>query len=179
MQDGRCIEAYAVGRGEMLGIPELLGAPGAPAHVARGAMTSECSSVELTTLRLLLPELPTLAELLPRMAVALLEQVQQVLACNCLHSVEHRCARWLLMTRDRVGDEFEQTHDALAQLLAVRRASVTVSVGALQKAGLIANRRGRIWIVDRAGLETAACECYTAVRANAPDRFSDRSGATN
>jgi CRP-like cAMP-binding protein len=175
VNDGRCIEAYPVGRDALLGIPELLGASGTSTRTARGAVASECSSVSLATLRALMPELPRFAELRPRMAVVLLEQSQQVLACNGLHSVEHRCARWLLMTHDRVGDEFGQTHDALAQLLAVRRASVTVSMAAFQKARLIASRRGHIRIEDGAGLEMAACECYTAVRASALDRLSDRS----
>ena len=169
MQDGTCIEAYAVGRDGLLGIPQLLGETCSSTCVAVGAVTGVCWRVALPTLRALLPELPMLAAMLPRMLVALLDQVQQVLACNTLHTVEQRCARRLLMTHDRVGDEFEQTHHMLAQLLAVRRAGVTVAAGAFQKAGLITYHRGRIRIVDRAGLEAAACECYPVMRAPAID----------
>ena len=80
--------------------------------------------------------------------------------------MEHRCARWLLLTHDRVAaDQFPITHEFLAQMLGVRRASVTEAVGTLQQAGLIAYRRGKMTVVDRAGLVAAACECYRVIRA--------------
>ena len=173
MQDGTCIETYVVGRDGVLGIPQLLGDARSSTCVVVGAAAGACWRVALATLRELLPELPTLAGMLPRMLVALLDQVQQVLACNSLHTVEQRCARRLLMAHDRIGDEFAQTHQMLAQLLAVRRAGVTVSASGFQKAGLITYQRGRIRIVDRAGLEAAACECYAVIRAPAPDLRDD------
>ena len=74
-------------------------------------------------------------------------------------------ARWLLACRDRVGtDEFPLTHEFLAVMLGVRRATVTVTAGTLQTAGLIAYRHGRVTVRDRAGLEESACECYAAIR---------------
>jgi len=105
---------------------------------------------------------------LRRYTHAYLTQVAQTAACNRAHQLDQRCARWLLMTHDRVdgGDEFPLTHEFLAFMLAVRRAGVTVSLGALQHAGLVRYSRGVITLVDRAGLERASCECYRVVRAH-------------
>ena len=168
MRDGTLIEAYAVGRDGMVGIPHLFGDPGSPAGTVLGEVPGMCRRVALATLRELLPTLPALEALSRRLLVALLDQVQQAVACNSLHTVEQRCARWLLMTHDRVGaDEFLLTHEVLAQMLAVRRAGVTVAAGALQKAGFITYSRGHVRILDRAGLEAVACECYAVVRAHA------------
>lgn len=90
----------------------------------------------------------------------------QGVACNRLHGVDERCARWLLMTHDRVGaDTFVLTQEFLAQMLGVRRASVTVAAGVLQSAGIIRYTRGKITVTDRPRLEAASCECYRAVRA--------------
>jgi CRP-like cAMP-binding protein len=78
--------------------------------------------------------------------------------------VSERCARWLLMTQDRVGrDEFQLTHEALATMLGVRRAGVSIAAAGLQHAGYIRYSRGRCAIVDRVGLEGVACECYEAI----------------
>ena len=113
---------------------------------------------------------PRLGELLPRYSRTFFDQVAQSVACNRLHSVEQRCARWLLMTHDRVGrKDFTLTQEFLAYMLGVRRPGVTVAAGALQRAGVIHYTRGRIRVLDRRGLETAACECYGAVR----DRFAE------
>jgi CRP-like cAMP-binding protein len=167
MRDGTLIEAYAVGRNGMAGIPDLLGDPGSIAGVVLGEVPGVCLRVPLATLRAMLPELPTLEALLPRLLLALFDQVQQAVACNSLHTVEQRCARWLLMTHDPIGgDEFLLTHEVLAQMLAVRRAGVTVAAGMLQKAGLVTYRRGHVRVLDREGLEAAACECYAVVRAH-------------
>ena len=106
-----------------------------------------------------------LHRLMHRYVDAFLCMVSQLAACNCLHSLEQRCARWLLMTQDRVGaDTFPLTQEFLAQMLGVRRASVTVVAGMLQQAGLITYRRGVITIADRARLEAASCECYRIIR---------------
>jgi hypothetical protein len=91
--------------------------------------------------------------------------VSQSAACNRLHPLEERAARWMLMTHDRVdADTFPITHDFLASMLGVRRPSVTVAAGILQRAGFIQYRRGRMTIIDREGLEASACECYAIVR---------------
>jgi CRP-like cAMP-binding protein len=95
----------------------------------------------------------------------LLIQVQQTAACNALHAVEARLSRWLLQARDRVqSNTILLTHEFLSQMLGVRRTTVTVVANALQQAGLIRYHRGHIEILDRAGLEAKACECYEAIR---------------
>jgi CRP-like cAMP-binding protein len=92
-------------------------------------------------------------------------QIMQTTVCNALHTAEERGCRWLLMTHDRVRkDEFRLTHEFAAAMLGVRRPTMTLIAGSLQKAGLINYRRGYVTIVDRIGLEAAACECYEAVR---------------
>jgi CRP-like cAMP-binding protein len=102
-----------------------------------------------------------------RYSQALLSQIMQTTVCNGLHSVEQRCCRWLLMTRDRVGsDELKLTHEFMAIMLGVRRPTVTLVVGDLHKAGLVSNARGIINILDRQRLEETACECYATVKAN-------------
>ena len=94
-----------------------------------------------------------------------LDQVSQSVACNRLHTLEERCARWLLMTDDRVAaDHFELTHEFIATMLGVRRAGVTVALGTLQRLEMIRSSRGRITVLDRARLEQASCECYRITR---------------
>jgi CRP-like cAMP-binding protein len=103
--------------------------------------------------------------LLHRYSEFVYETVAQSAACNRLHVIEQRCARWLLMSHDRVGrDSFDLTQEFLAEMLGVRRPGVTVAMGILEKSGLIAHARGNITIVDRAGLERVSCECYRTIR---------------
>jgi CRP-like cAMP-binding protein len=101
-----------------------------------------------------------LRELLHRYARALFDQVTQSAACHALHTVPQRCATWLLQCRDRTGGDFPLTHESLARMLGVRRASVTESARALQALGLIRYRRGRVEVLDAGGLAAAACPCY-------------------
>lgn len=95
----------------------------------------------------------------------LLSQVMQSVACNCLHTIEERMCRWLLMMHDRAENEFlTYTHEFLAHMLAANRTSITISARSLQNKGLITYRRGLMQVRDRAGLENASCECYSIVR---------------
>ena len=100
-----------------------------------------------------------------RHSQALSTEVMQTMACNTLHSAEQRTVRWLLMSHDRIGPhEFELTHEFLAAMLGLRRATVSVILGKLQKEGIVDQRRGYITISDRPGLQRAACECYETVK---------------
>jgi CRP-like cAMP-binding protein len=94
----------------------------------------------------------------------LLAQIQQTAACNALHPTESRLARWLLQTRDRIDtDVLPLTQEFLSQMLGVRRTTVNLVARQLAQAGVIKNRRGRIIVTDRKGLEDVACECYAIV----------------
>jgi CRP-like cAMP-binding protein len=166
LADGTLIENGTVGSEGMAGIPLVLGVDWTPAAIT-GQVPGVARRVDATTFRALLPELPGLRALLGRYMLYLTAQVSQSLACNSVHTVNERCARWLLMTHERVErDEFALTHEVLAQMLAVRRAGVTVAAGALQQAGFIRYSRGKVAIVDREGLERAACECYSIIQAH-------------
>jgi Crp-like helix-turn-helix domain len=104
-------------------------------------------------------------QLLHRYTRAFLLQVAQTASCTRAHSLEERCARWLLMTHDRVGEaSFPLAQEFLATMPGVRRAGVGVAAGILQRAGVIRYRRGQITVLERAGLEAASCECYAVVR---------------
>ena len=106
-----------------------------------------------------------LRRLLYRYQVAFVAQVMQGVACNGLHSIGQRCCRWLLTTQDRLGSyELEITHEFLAQMLGVRRASVTDVLRPLQEDGLIRAQRGKVTILDPKGLASASCECYRVIR---------------
>jgi|SRR6478672_4050383 CRP-like cAMP-binding protein len=98
--------------------------------------------------------------------------MMQTTACNALHHVQQRCARWLLMTHDRMHEQdFHLSHEFLAVMLGVQRPTVTTVAGGLQQAGLIRYTHGRVSVLDRRGLEAASCECYAIVRAHF-DRFA-------
>jgi CRP-like cAMP-binding protein len=103
----------------------------------------------------------TLRGVVLRLIGAALAMLSQNAACNRLHSVEQRCARWLLEASNRIGsDTMAMTHEFLSWLLGVRRAGVTETASQFQRSGLIRYSRGRLTIIDRAGLEARACECY-------------------
>ena len=123
---------------------------------------------------------PALRIALGSYMVSMFILVSQSAACNRLHPVEERCARWILMTHDRVdSDTVPLTQDFLASMLGVRRPSVSVAAGILQKAGLVSYSRGRMTVIDRDGLEAAACECYAIVRGqfdNMPGGEASRPG---
>jgi CRP-like cAMP-binding protein len=164
MNDKVVIEVATVGNEGMLGAPVVLGVD----HSARQAF-AQVPGVALRMpareLRRAMAEHGELRERLLRYVQVLNNQIGQSTACNQAHSIDERMCRWLLMCHDRVGgDEIPLTQEFLAQMLGVRRPSVTVVAGMLQKAGLIRYSRGRITVLDRAGLEAGSCECYEAVR---------------
>jgi CRP-like cAMP-binding protein len=148
----------------MVGVPVVLGAASTHSQ-AIGQVAGRAARVDAGRFREWLATADGALTLLLRYAQALVEQTAQSVACNRKHAMEERCARWLLATRERVGsDRFELTHEFLAAMLGVRRASVTVAAGMLQQAGTIRYTRGRVTILDGERLEEASCECYRVVR---------------
>ena len=121
--------------------------------------------VRADTLRKLLASNPELQQILGRYAAGLAMQVAQTSACNRLHKVEERLARWLLIAQDRVkSNTVRITHDFLATMLGSDRPSVTLAAGILQRNGIIKYERGSVTIVNRRKLERFACECYAVIR---------------
>jgi CRP-like cAMP-binding protein len=163
--DRGTVEIGTVGREGMLGVPVLLASD---STALRAFVQVEGRGVRLAADRLagVLDSLPALRRLLLRYTQSLFDQVAQSVACNRLHTLEERCARWLLMVHDRVGEETLPLKQAfLADMLGVHRPAVTLAAGALQRAGLIRYSRGKVHVLDRTGLENAACRCYAIVRA--------------
>ena len=163
-EDGTTVEMATIGREGLIGVDTLLGGDAAlgcyVVQVAGSAL-----AVEASRFRAALRASRTLRTACEAYAQAFFAQILQNVACNALHTVERRCARRLLMSHDRSdGDTFALTQEVLAEMLGVRRSTVTLIDRALQKAGLIAYHRGAITVRDRPGLEAAACECYGMVR---------------
>jgi CRP-like cAMP-binding protein len=160
------LELGLIGNEGMLGATLALGVNAAPCRaVAQGP--GSAWRISATQLRQLLQECPRLLRTLKRYLYVLLTQLSQNAACGHFHEVEPRLARWLLMTHDRAhADNFHLTHEYLAEMLGVRRSGVTIAAGALQLRQLIHYSRGLITILDRPGLEAAACECYNALGAD-------------
>ena len=178
MQDGVAVEIVTVGREGMVGLPIFLGGGQTPT-TAFCQIAGRSLRMSADAFRAALAVNPVLNTLLLRYTQALLTQVSQSAACNRVHPVEERCARWLLSTHDNVaGEGFELTQEFLAEMLGVRRPRVSVAASILQRAGFIRYSRGRIQIVDRAGLEGAACECYGVI-AREYARLFDFGGENN
>jgi CRP-like cAMP-binding protein len=164
MADGSAVETATVGREGMIGLAVFLG-DGRTSLQAFCQVPGDALRLEARRLRQELARGEQLRGLLGRYTQALIAQIAQASACNRLHPLRQRCARWLLQTRDRVrSDTFELTHQFLSQMLGVRRATVTELAGEFEREGLIRNHYGRIVILDRAGLERTACECYRIIQ---------------
>ena len=160
MPDERSIEVVTVGKEGVMGLPVLWGADILPA-VSIGEVPGYALKVAAEPFRRIIEEHPALNHALQLYCQALFVLVGQGLACNSLHSLEERCARWILMAYDRVSkNKIVLTQEILAQMLAVRRPAVTLAAGALKRAGLIEYSRGVLTILDHNALEAAACGCY-------------------
>jgi len=173
MENGSAIEVATIGNEGLIGHAVALGVATSPnrviVQIADGAWRIEAKALCEEA-----SKSDALRGLLQDYHAAFMAQVSQSVACNGLHQLEKRCCRWLLMTRDRVeSDELRLTHEFLAIMLGVRRASVTEVLGPLQTAGLIRCHRGLITLLDRAGVEAHSCECYRAVK-NEYDRLLSR-----
>lgn len=159
------VEVATIGPEGMAGLPAFLGTTQS-SMIAFAQISGESLRMAVKRFRAHCEAQPALRDVLLKYTQAFITQVGQSSACNRLHPMEERCARWILMTYDRVASErFGLTQEFLAQMLGVRRATVTVAAGALAHAGLIEYTRGEITVLDRDRLEEASCECYGIVEA--------------
>jgi CRP-like cAMP-binding protein len=173
MQDGAAVEGATIGNEGLVGVAVFLGET-APNEEMVVQVAGEAARMPAADFRRSIAGSLNLQTQLQRYTLALMNQLGRTAGCNRLHSVEERCARWLMMSRDRVGREtFPLTHESLAGTLGVRRASVTEAAGTLHRAGIIDYTRGWMTILDSAGLEAAACEDYRLSR-EAYDKLYDQ-----
>jgi CRP-like cAMP-binding protein len=163
LEDGRMVEVATVGREGAVGVAAGLdGLPVSSASIVQGEHGT-CYRMAARAYRREMDRRGAFYELLTRYAQAFVGVIMQSTACNAVHSVEQRLARWLLMAQDRMGgDGFPLTQEFVAMMLGANRPTVTVVAGTLQKAGLITYHRGHLTILDREELESASCECYRA-----------------
>lgn len=165
LADSTAAEVGVVGNEGMIGISVLLGIDTTPGK-ALVQIQGEAMRMRTADFKAEVLAGSSLHTLLQRYTYVMINQISQTVACNRYHSVEERCCRWLLMSHDRANsDSFPATQEFLSEMLSVRRASVTVVAGMLQKAGLIRYSRGKMTILDRPGLEEVTCECYGSVKA--------------
>ncbi|HEX3601343.1 MAG TPA: Crp/Fnr family transcriptional regulator [Lacipirellulaceae bacterium] len=163
MADGNSIEVGTIGREGMAGGILVMDSDRVP-HRYFTQVEGRAQRIDATVLKREAEQHPELKRLILRYEASLLAQSMQGIACNGLHSVEQRCCRWLLMARDRSdSNDIALTHEFLALMLGVRRASVSDVLGPLHDAALIRSTRGQITILDRDGLEKGACECYRVI----------------
>jgi CRP-like cAMP-binding protein len=164
MKDGKTAEAGIVGNEGFTGTPAAVGLSMSPLR-AVVQISGDGFRVEVGALQNTLESAPRLQWMLSRYAVVLGMQVAQTAACNRLHDIEQRLARWLLMTRDRVDSgSMPITHDFLATMLGTDRPTVSLAAGVLQRKELIEYTRGAVKIVNRRKLEDSACECYGVIQ---------------
>ncbi len=163
MKDGQQIEVGTIGREGVSAIPLILGAT-TTLNECYCQVAGSAVKIGVALFQSLKADL-TFGSLLDRYVQAYVNMLGQLAACNRLHTVYERCARWLLMTQDRVDSStIGLTHEYLAMMLGTQRSGVTIAAGTLQHAGFISYSQGVITILDRPGLEGASCECYDVAR---------------
>ncbi len=161
--DGKSVEVGLTGKEGLVGLPLVVGLKTSASRIVV-QIPGTAFRLSAANLSRLLRKCSELEKMLNRYSQELAMQSMQVAACNRLHDVPERLARWLLMSQDRIGgDLVPLTQEFLAHMLGTRRASVTVGAGILHKAGLITYSRGSVTIVNRSNLEDASCECYQAI----------------
>jgi CRP-like cAMP-binding protein len=164
LPDGKSVEVGLIGKEGFVGLPVVFGFKTSPLRVM---IQSDATAyrVDVPTLRKVLPKCPELEKQLQRFSMVLGMQSTQLAACNRLHGVEERLARWLLMSHDRIGgDTMPLTQEFLGQMLGSRRSSVSTAANSLQKAGMITYTRGNVTIVDKRKLVETACDCYQVIQ---------------
>ena len=166
MDDGSAVETATVGSESAVGLLAGMTRITAFSRII-GQSAGVVSRIRAERLRAVSASTPLLRDVIQRHCDALLANAQQSVACNALHDVEERFCRWLLVCHDRLdGDEMQLTQEFLAMMLGVQRTTVSQVASMLQEAGLIRYQRGRLVVLDRAGLERRACECYRHVCAH-------------
>jgi len=165
MRDGRTAETGVVGRREVVGINALMGGRETTQTEYVVQIAGDAVCVPAAVLREAFDGDQALRDVLLKYTQAVIAQISQNAACNRLHTLEQRYARWLLESRDRIGsDDLRLTHEFIAAMLGVRRAGITEVSGAFEARGLITQKRGLTRIADGRALEAASCECYAVVR---------------
>ena len=163
MEQGSLVEIVTIGRDGFVGTPVLAGLESIP-EWAFCQIEATGWRISVNDFRRSLASSKELSRLCHRYECALFSQIARSIGCNWTHSIEERCARWLLSTQDRVdGNQFYLTQEFLAMMLGITRSGVNLAAGVLQKAGLITYARGNITILDREGLERFACPCYKVI----------------
>jgi CRP-like cAMP-binding protein len=158
------VEVAIVGKEGMIGTPLAVGLRQGP-YRAITQISGQALRIKSAALEEILQSAPELRLILNRYVLIQGLQIAQIAACNRLHEIEQRLARWLLMCQDRIdSDLLPITHEFLAQMLGTGRPSVSLAAGILQRAGLIENLRGTVKILNRPQLEESACECYRAIQ---------------
>ena len=166
MSDNSTVEVGAIGREGLVGLQVFLGADFGGVEVFQ-QVSGAVRVLPVHDFRELLERSSELRAAMSDFTLGLIRQMTMAVACNRLHPVDQRLARWLLMVRDRVqSDEFDLKQEFLAEMLGVRRPGVSIAASMLRRSGLIRYSRGRIRIIDPERLEAAACECYGALRRN-------------
>jgi CRP-like cAMP-binding protein len=165
MSDGRMVEVATIGNEGLVGITVFFGGETATGEAFVQVPDGEGQAMSAGAFRRELDRRGPFYDLMGRYAQALQALIMQSAACFSMHSVEERCARWLLMTQDRVGrNDFQLTHEFLSYMLGARRPTVSLVLGTLEKAGIIQNGTKKITVVSRKKLEQASCECYPVVK---------------
>lgn len=163
-RDGAAVESATVGREGLIGLPVFLSENHSGVSRAISQIAGDALRVSADEAAATFRDSRGFQHLIGCYTQALITQFAQHVACNRLHSAEERASRWLLMTHDRIGrKDFGLTHEFLAAMLGVRRATVSEAIKRLQSSGLIESRRGKISVLDRKGLERASCECYDTI----------------
>jgi len=169
MEDGTLIELATIGKEGMIGINAALGVDSSP-EVVFCQVDAVARRLEVPHFQALLKKYPEFSIICQRYAVSLFSQVAYTTGCNRTHSIQQRCARWMLHTLDRCeGDKFPLTQEALAAMLGVSRTGVNLAAGLLLKAKIITYVRGRVTILDRKRLEETSCDCYVRMGNNFQD----------
>ena len=168
LSDGTTVEAATVGDEGMLGVESFLdGAAIAAGETLIQVPDTSAEAMSVDDFRNAVGERGAFRDLVGRYTRVVIAQMMQSTACNALHQVPQRAARWLLMTHDRMHErDFNLSHEFLAVMLGVQRPTVSIVAATLQQAGLIRYVHGRVTVRDRKGLEAASCECYPIIRAH-------------